>query len=125
MPHALELPDDIESLKRLIIAERSAAEAVRAALIVEQLTNEKLRLQIALLKRARYGRSSEQLDTQIAQLELTIEDLEASQAALPTSVHRAPAPVSKPVRKPLPEHLPREQIVHESACMRIPGEVDR
>lgn len=116
MPQTLELPDDIESLKRLVIAKAQEAESVRAALIIEQLANEQLRLQIALLKRARYGRSSEQLDTEITQLELTIEDLEASVAALPAPVRPAPAPVSKPVRKPLPEHLPREQIVHASAC---------
>jgi transposase len=116
MLHAADLPDDIERLKQLLIASQSEAEAVRAALILEQLTNEKLRFQIALLKRARYGRSSEQLDTQIAQLQLTIEDLEASQAALPPRLRPAPVSVTKPVRKPLPAQLPREEIVHPSAC---------
>ncbi len=116
MPGALDLPDDIETLKGLLIATQNEAEAVRAALIVEQLTNEKLRFEIARLKRARYGRSSEALDTQIAQLELTIEDLEASEAALPPRVRPATASRIKPARKPLPAQLPREEIVHHSAC---------
>lgn len=115
MVHA-DLPDDIETLKQLVIATHHDVEAARARLIIEQLTNEKLRFEIAQLKRARYGRSSEQLDAQIAQLQLTIEDLEASQAALPPRLQPAAAPPTRPVRRPLPAHLPREQIVHESAC---------
>jgi transposase len=115
MVHA-DLPDDIESLKQLVIATQNDVAAVRARLIIEQLTIEKLRFEIARLKRARYGRSSEQLDAQIAQLQLTIEDLEASQAALPPRWQPQPAASLKPVRRPLPAHLPREEIVHESAC---------
>ena len=72
MPSAADLPNDVESLKQLVIATQQDIEAVRAKLIVEQLTNEKLRFEIALLRRARYGRSSEQLDAQLAQLQLTI-----------------------------------------------------
>ena len=123
MAHAADLPDDIDSLKQLVIAAqneaaavREEAQAVRARFIAEQLTNEKLRFEIALLKRARYGRSSEQLDTQIAQLELTIEDLEASQAALPARLRPTVAPAAKPARKPLPVQLPREEVVHPAAC---------
>ena len=113
MPQRVDLPDDIESLKRLVVAAHDETAAVRAALITEQLLNEKLRFQIAVLKRARYGRSSEQLDSEIAQLELTIEDLEASVAAV---LRPAAAPAAKPVRRPLPEQLPREEIVHPSPC---------
>lgn len=116
MPQRVDLPEDVESLKGLVIAAHEQTAAVRAALLAEQLLNEKLRLQIARLKRARYGRSSEQLDGEIAQLELTIEDLEASVAALPALQRAATPPAAKPVRKPLPEQLPREQIVHPSAC---------
>lgn len=59
------LPDDVQSLKALLLAERSRLlatqqehRAVRTQLLAEQLLNEKLRLQIAVLKRARFGRSS-------------------------------------------------------------------
>lgn len=87
MSQRVDLVDDIERRQRLIDAAHEETAAVRAALIAEQLLNEKLlneklRFQIAVLKRARYGRSSEQLDGEIAQLEFTIEDLEASVAAL-------------------------------------------
>lgn len=105
-----DLPDDPESLKRLLAQ-------TRAQLLIEQLTNEQLRFQIAVLKRARFGRSSEVLDTEIAQLELTIEDLEASVAALPATAQAvASAPKTQPVRRPLPAQLPREEIVHPTAC---------
>jgi hypothetical protein len=116
MPQRGDLPDDIESLKRLVVAAHDETAAVRAALITEHLLNEKLRFQIAVLKRARYGRSSEQLDSEIAQLDLTIEDLEASAAALPPPLRPAAAAAAKPVRRPLPVELPREEIVHSSPC---------
>ena len=97
--------------------------SVRAALLIKELENEKLRLEIAILKRARFGRSSEGLDGQILQLELTIEDLEASVAALPatalSAVASAAEPISahdKPARRPLPPELPREEIVHPAPC---------
>jgi len=117
------LPDDVESLKALLLAERSRLlatqqehRAVRTQLLAEQLLNEKLRLQIAVLKRARFGRSSEQIDAHIAQLELTIEDLESSVSELAPGPKSPSAPRAKPIRKPLPEHLPREQVVHAAAC---------
>jgi transposase len=116
MPPARDLPDDVESLKRLLVAAQTENSALRAVFIAEQLLNEKLKLQIAVLKRARFGRSSEQLDTSIAQLQLSIEDLECSVTQLsPRAASPAP-PKNKPVRKPLPAHLPREQIVHAAAC---------
>lgn len=111
------LPDDIESLKRLVHEQFDQAQAARAALIVEQLKVEKLRFELARLKRARYGRSSEQLDARLEQLELTIEDLEASQAALPPRLQPPPtAPAERPARRPLPKELPREEIVHAASC---------
>lgn len=72
-----------------------------------------------------FGRSSEKLDAQIAQLELMLEDLEEGEAA-------RPAPASKcepdqprherrqPARRPLPDHLPREEIVHHAGSV-CPG----
>ena len=53
MVRPLELPDDIESLKRLVLESIEAAEAARAALIIEQLKVEKLRFEIARFKRSR------------------------------------------------------------------------
>jgi transposase len=61
-----------------------------------------------------FGRSSEQLDEKIAQLELTLEELEAREAALPPAVSAALPERVKPVRRPLPDALPRETVAHSS-----------
>lgn len=117
MPEARTLPDDIESLKRLVREQQSALVTARAELLEVQLVVEKLRFELARLKRQQYGRSSEQLDARIAQLELTLEDLEASQAAGPAPVVTPVVePAAKPVRRPLPAQLPREEIVHAAPC---------
>jgi transposase len=102
--------DEIATLRRLL-AERDAALATAGIQI------EHLKLQLAMLRRVRFGRSSEKLDAEIDQLELRLEDLEETEAERiiaidPETVRerqlRAPA-----VRKPLPEHLAREIVVHE------------
>jgi transposase len=101
--------------KELVIAQR-------ALLLSRDVEIEKLKIELARLKRLRYGRSSEQLDRQIAQLELTLEELEASEAQatpLPQVEARAEAPAA-PVRRPLPPHLPREPVVHEPARCTCP-----
>jgi transposase len=117
MPEARTLPDDVESLKRLVREQQSALVTARAELLEVQLVVEKLRFELARLKRQQYGRSSEQLDAKIAQLELTLEDLEASQAARPAPVVTPVVePAAKPVRRPLPAQLPREEIVHAAPC---------
>ncbi len=108
------LPDDIEALKSLIIAQQ-------ALLLDQDLLIGKLRMQLLRLKRMQFGRSSEQLDTQIAQLELTLEELEASdtQVATTTAVtlpDAARPERAKPARRPLPSHLPRETVTHATAC---------
>ena len=110
MPRQHDLPEDIDSLKRLVREQQ-------ALLLSRDLEIEQLKLQLARLRRMQFGRSSEQLDAQIAQLELTLEDLEASEAALPLPATATPRIERvKPVRRPLPEHLPREEQVHQPAC---------
>ena len=124
MSKAADLPNDIEALKRLILertaaleAKDAALESAKATLISQTLELEKLRFEIACLKRMKYGRSSEQLDTQISQMQLTLEDLEASLSELPARPAVAPKdPPAKPARRPLPTHLPRQEIVHQTAC---------
>jgi transposase len=117
------LPDDVASLK--VLAAQMEAELLERDLLIE-----KLKLQIARMKRARFGQSSEQLDTQILQLELIVEDLESTHAVLQESVALidesiaddvvgAQAPTteaeSRPARRSLPEHLARERVVYEPA----------
>ena len=98
-----QLPKDIETLTTFALG--------------QALELEKLRFEIAVLKRQKYGRSSEQADRELLQMQLRLEDLESQLAARPAHTQPPPKePVAKPVRRPLPEHLPRESIVHESAC---------
>jgi len=110
MSKAAELPNDVEALK----AELAAA---RALVLSQKLELEKLRFEVAYLKRWRYGRSSEQLDAKLSQMQLTLEDLEASLAEIPEPIRPAPKePPARPVRRALPAHLPRQEVVHETAC---------
>src|ERR1700726_463506 len=117
MPKAADLPNDVEALKGIILERSTKLEVAEALLISQKLELEKLRFEIAYLKRMKYGRSSEQLDRELVQMQLCIEDLEASLAAKPLEVRPAPKePSEKPARRPLPAELPREEIVHENPC---------
>ena len=140
--HAIDtLPDDIEALKRLVLArgaelaqrtaelaQRTAELAQRAVelsqhaeqlaaargeLLVTTTLIEKLKLEIARLKRMQFGRSSEKNAERIEQLELIVEDLEASQAQMGVAPLRESTAKTPPVRRPLPDHLPRETVRHE------------
>ena len=89
------------------------------ALVLEmRFVIEKLQLQIATLKRARFGSSSETIDGIVEQMELTLEDLITEQAAIlqnQPDVDKTIADAEekkKPVRKPLPAHLPRDITEH-------------
>jgi transposase len=107
MEETSDLPDDVEILKQIVLEQR-------ARLLSNKLQIEQLKHELSKLKRMQFGRSSEQLDEKIAQLELTLEELEAREAALPAAVIAALPERVKPVRRPLPESLPRETIVHSS-----------
>ena len=120
-----QLPNDVATLKRLLV-ERDAEvvqrlaelEAQRAEVLVARLLIEKLKLQIARLRRIQFGRRSEQHDARVVQLELIVEELETSLAASPAPAETSPAssPRTPPVRRPLPATLPRETVVHAAAC---------
>jgi transposase len=124
-----DLPHDPSELRAfaaaLQVEMRREIAARDAEIYAKTLHIEKLKAQLAVLRRARFGRSSEKLDAEIEQLELLIGDLEEGQAesearedagapAKPAS--RAKGRREKPGRKPLPDHLPREIVVHEPAC---------
>jgi hypothetical protein len=72
MPEAADLPNDVEALKGIVLQHSAALEAAEARLIAQKLELEKLRFEIACLKRMRYGRSSEQLDAKITQMQLPL-----------------------------------------------------
>ncbi|KAB0265081.1 IS66 family transposase zinc-finger binding domain-containing protein, partial [Microvirga brassicacearum] len=104
-----------------IVAEKDREIAARdAELYAKTLHVEKLKAQLAALRRARFGRSSEKLERGIEQLELLIGTLEAdeAQANAPREAITARSESTKfrPGRRPLPDHLPREEVVHEAPC---------
>ncbi len=106
-----------------IAALRHELAATKAQLSTAAVQIEHLRMQLAALRRQQYGRSSERLDAAIVQLELQLEDLEESEAGRQASLPPPPGggetakPRARPTRKPLPDHLPRETVVHEPAIV--------
>lgn len=111
-----QLPDDAQALKRIIAAMAQDA-------IVAQAEIAKLKFQLARYRRAEFGRSSEKLARETEQLELAIEALETDQAerlaaaspVLAAAIETA-VEAQKPARRPLPEHLPREDLRHPAPC---------
>jgi transposase len=121
-PAAEPLPDDVETLKAMLLAERQAhrAEVRDQALLIEKLEH-----QIAKLRHERFGQSSERRAL-LDQLELQLFELKEDQAQAEAAAPIDEPPTQtvqafarrKPARRPLPEHLPRERVVHPapSAC---------
>ncbi len=123
MRSAADLPDDIDELKRRLIA-------AEAGLLAKTLEAEKLKFELARLRRMAFGQSSERIERQIEQLELKLEEIEATAAVAGLPELSEPAPASleageKKPRRKLPEHLPRREQRHEpaaSVCHRCGAE---
>ena len=98
---------------RRLLGQRDAEIARQSAeLLARDLLIEKLKLQLANLRRQRFGTKSEALDKIIDQLELALVEAEA--AAEQHDCEPPPAETEakqQPTRKPLPNHLPREDVV--------------
>lgn len=115
------LPDDVATLKSMLVAERAArlvaqGEAQHRALLIE-----KLQYTIRKMRHERFGQSSErgtlldQLELQRADLEEDAAQAEATAGLAAAAGERIAVPSferRKPARRPLPEHLPRERIVY-------------
>jgi transposase len=111
------LPKDVDALHALVREQVTLLEAKDTELQTKTLRIEQLTAQLARLKRMQFGRSSEKLDREIAQLELALEDLHEDSGARDVQRPAAlRAITAKPVRRPLPDHLPREEIMHAAAC---------
>jgi len=106
-----------EAEKRAESAEANLAQATAEASSTEAMIAH-LTLQIEKMRRALYGQKSERKERLLEQMELDLEDLQATateddlaaEAAAPTTTVRA-FTRRKPSRKPFPEHLPRERVV--------------
>lgn len=124
-----DLPNDIDALKALLLASEGRIQerdeqlaGLREQLSTRAVEIEHLNLLIAKLRRMQFGRKSEKLDHQIEQLELQLEDLEADEGEAAREMpSNEPAPRKKSVRKPLPEHLPRDEKVYVPAADVCPS----
>ena len=118
-----ELPNDVASLKAMLIAAVHKVDDLDAEI-------ENLKLTIAKLQHVKFGNSSERTSALMDQLELQLGELVerraqekaadeiAAQATGPNTTKSEPPKRRVPARRPLPEHLPRERVVHPvpSAC---------
>lgn len=110
----------------MILAERAArldAEAVAARARAMSSSTEALighlKLEIEKLRRELYGSRSERKARLLEQMELRLEDLEASATEDELAAEHATARTQmvrsfqrkRPSRKPFPDHLPRERVV--------------
>src|SRR3954447_20578929 len=109
-----ELPTDPAELRAFALACQSELKAAELSIQRTTLEIEKLKFQLAKLRRMQFGRSSERITRQIEQLELQLEELEtgAAEEAVKVEAQNPPAPGpgldrATPKRKPLPDHLPR------------------
>src|SRR5882724_4955179 len=126
------LPDDVATLKAMVIAAQTAcleaeakARSATAEVRARELVIEQMKFTIAKLRHERFGQSSER-SAALEQLELSLADMEedasqaeagaqmAANAAARAKITVAAFERRKPARRPLPEHLPRERVVYPS-----------
>jgi transposase len=127
----LPVPDDVEALKVALEAATARADRVEAQLAVatakaadDEALIAHLKLLIAKLRRAQYGPGAERSRRLLDQLELQLEELEASasedelaaEAAVAKTTSVAGFTRKRPSRQPFPEHLPRERVVVPAPC---------
>src|ERR1700756_5502540 len=120
-----DLPSDPDALRAFALvcqgklaAATAELQAAKLAVQLRTLEIEKLKFQIAKLRRMQFGRSSERLTRQIEQLELRLEELESGEGEeiARAATEDRPLPIregDRPKRMPLPDHLPRQETVHE------------
>ena len=141
-----DLPDDVQTLKTMVLAIRSETEAVQTensklaaeharldqehtvlAAEVDRLTeqNERLDHIITVLRRAQFGRKSERISTE--QMALALEDVETSFGAEDAVAEknneiarREGVNNRRANRGHLPPHLPREEVVIEPEAKTCP-----
>jgi transposase len=132
MSAADSLPDDVETLRRLLLARdtelaqaraevagaRAEASSARAEATSTEALVVHLRLTIEKLKRDLFGARNERKARLIDQMELQLEELEAAATEDEAAADKEAATAQvhaftrrRPARKPFPAHLPRERII--------------
>jgi transposase len=116
-----ELPADPAALRAFALACQGELKAAELAVQYKALEIEKLKFQIAKLRRMQFGRSSERITARSSSSSCGLRNWRPARPR----ISRAEAEVgppnpsvrerSKPKRKPLPDHLPRQEVVHQPA----------
>jgi transposase len=116
------LPSDLAAAHAMILAERAArleTEAKLANARAEAALITYYKLEIEKLRRQLYGTRSERKARLLEQMELQLEELEATATEDELAAERAAVRTQtvksfqrkRPARKPFPDHLPRERVV--------------
>ncbi|MBS0535137.1 MAG: IS66 family transposase [Proteobacteria bacterium] len=121
-----ELPDDVETLRAMVLAQRADLALARAGLIEQRYEIEALKARLAKLLRTAFGRSSEKLRFEIEQLELVLADLDEQLAQTGAAIDPLTNDTAADVpaetgpaetgRGPLPAALPRKIVEHAAPC---------
>ena len=135
IPGADITPDEVAALRAALAAEQLARREAEARASGAEAMVLHLKLMIAKLRHEQFGASSERGRKLLDQLELQLEELEAGaaedKAALdpdPSRKDAGPGRIRrKPVRGPLPAHLPRERVVvpGPTACPCCQGKLSK
>jgi transposase len=112
-------PEEATALRAALAAAEARAAIAEAKVSADAALIAHLKLEIAKLKRDRFGQRSERTQRLLDQYELQLEELEASATADELAAERAAARATtveaftrrRPSRQPFPEHLPRERVV--------------
>ena len=128
MPNdAQTLPDDPSRLKDMVAEGLRECGVLMGELKSRDILIEKLKHQLAGMRQHRYGSRSEALD----QLALSLEDeaiaTSAQDEANAIEADQPAASKGQPKRKPLPDHLPRNEMVLSAgdACGHCGGKLKR
>jgi transposase len=123
--------EDVEALKTALATAQAELAAARAQQSDDQALIAHMKLQIAKLNRERFGPHAERTARLLDQMELQLEELEASATSDEIAAETAAAKTTtvaaftrkRPARKPFPEHLPRERVVvpGPDACLCCGG----
>jgi transposase len=116
------LPDDVETLQRLLRIRDAELGRARAQALSAEALIAHLRLAIEKMRRELYGQRAERKARLLDQMELELEELEAAAAEDEFAAGKAAATSDnttavrgftrrKPSRKPFPAHLPRERVI--------------
>ena len=140
-PPSTPEPETIESLRAALAGARAEVAQIKVRAVSAEMMVEHLRIQIAKLRREQYGQRSERSRHLLDQLEFQFEELEATLtedealAAVAAAAAKAKQTETvvksftrkRPVRGPLPAHLPRERQVlpGPSACPCCGGKLSK